>query len=85
MITAGQAGFQVAAVRKMAVVVIEINHEREADLFEIGNARRLLGLLLGATQRGQQQPGEDRDDGDDHQQFDQGERPARGCDAQFHV
>ena len=40
---------------------------------EIVHAVRLLGFLFGARQRGQEHGGEDRDDGDDHEQFDQRE------------
>ena len=55
----------------MAIVVGEVDFEREADLFEIGKADRLLALLLGAGQRRQQQRGEDGDDGNDDEQFNQ--------------
>ena len=75
MIAAGQRGFQVAPVGETAAVVGEIHRAGQADLFQVGKADRLLAFLFGACQRRQQHRGENRDDGDDDQQFDQREAP----------
>jgi hypothetical protein len=45
----------------------------KTDLLEIGDTRNLPGPLLRLGQRRQQHCRKDRDDGDDHQQFDQSE------------
>jgi hypothetical protein len=73
MIAAGQAGFQIAPVREPAAVVGEINFKRQADLFQIRQADRLLAFLLGAGQRRQQQRRQNGDDRDHDQQLNQGE------------
>ena len=46
---AGQAGFQIAPVGKMIVLVVEIQDKAQADLAQIGNTDGLLALLLGAA------------------------------------
>src|SRR6266550_8416385 len=83
MVAAGQTGFQIAPVGEVVVVVAKVNQEAEADLPEIGNADGLLAFLLGTGKCGQQQRGQNRDDGDDDEQFNQGEGAAnvaeRGC------
>ena len=56
------------------VTVRAIHHHRQIDLFKIIKALGLDGAGLGLRQRGQQHGGEDRNDGDDHQQFNQSER-----------
>ena len=43
------------------------------ELFEVGNALGLLRLELRAGQNGQQHRREDGNDGDDDQEFNQGE------------
>ena len=55
----------------MIVVVVKVNNESEADLFEIGKTDGLLAFLLGAGQRGQQQRRQNGDDRNDDQKFDQ--------------
>ena len=51
----------------------------KADLAQVRNARGLASLLLGRCQRRQEHASQDRDDGDHHQQFDQGEgKPTSG-------
>ena len=49
-----QARFQIASVGKAVVVIIKIQGEREADLFEIGQADGPLAFLLRAGERRQQ-------------------------------
>ena len=51
------------------VVVRGVHLASEKDLFVIVNAVRLLGLGLGPGQRRQQQRSQDRNDRDNHQQF----------------
>ena len=51
----------------MISLVAQIQGKGQADLFEIGKTDGLLAFLFGATQCRQQQRGEHRDNGDDHQ------------------
>ena len=55
------------------VVVASVHVEGEAQLLGVGRAADGLGLFTGLGEGRQQHGGEDRDDGDDHQQLDQGE------------
>ena len=57
-------------------VIIGKHLAAEAHLFFIAQAGDALGAFFGAGQRGQEHGGQNRDDGDDHQQFDEGERGA---------
>jgi hypothetical protein len=67
---------------------------RDPDLAQLADALDLPGLVLGALQGREEQPSQNRDDGDDDQQFDQGERvkslratvpPSRGfLEPRFH-
>ncbi len=58
------------------VVVTRIQIPRELNLFEVVLAYRRLRRGLGVRQCGQQQARQNADDGDDDQQFDQGEASA---------
>ena len=58
-----------------------IENRRERQLPEVADAVDLLGLGFGFGKRRQQHAGENRDDGDDHQQFDQRERGQTGAGA----
>ena len=60
--------------RVILIVIARVHEVRLANLALIGNAPDGHGLLLGPCERGQQQTGQDGDDGDNHQQFDEGER-----------
>src|SRR5205814_4963408 len=53
--------------------IIAIQLEGDSNLALVAQAFDQLRLFLGATQRGQKHAGENGDDGDDDQQFDQGE------------
>ena len=64
-------GHQVVA--GIAVVVLHVLDQRQADLAQIVHAASLIGPRFGLRQGRQQHAGEDGDDGDDHQQLDQGE------------
>src|ERR1019366_7301564 len=56
-----------------------VTHKRQGDLMDVGKAPRLFGLLTGHTQRRQQHPRQNPDDGDNHQQLNQGKRTALPC------
>ena len=58
---------------KFAIVIVGKQVEAQPDLAKVVDARGALGAKLGLTEGGQQQGGENPDDGDDYQQFDQGE------------
>jgi len=54
-------------------VIIGIGLEGDLQLAQMIEASDALGAMTRAIQPGQQQPDDDRDDGDHHQEFDQGE------------
>ncbi len=55
------------------IVVGHVEGGASADLFEVADALSLFGGPFGSGEDGKQEGGEDRDDGDDHQEFDEGE------------
>src|SRR5690606_3655884 len=59
--------------RKESLVVVDIKEDTQPELAGVRAALHLAALLLCSTQCGKQQGGEDRDDGDDHQQLNQRE------------
>ena len=59
-------------------VVVAVDGVGEDNLFEVGKAGDGLCLVAGLRQSGQQHGGEDRDDGDDDEEFNQ-------CEVLFHV
>jgi hypothetical protein len=62
---------EIAAVGETVVVVVEIQNEAETDLAEVGETTCLAGFLFGAREGGKEKTGENRDDGDDYEQFDE--------------
>ena len=62
-----------AGVDHDAFVVIRVHGEGRAELFHVADARRHAGLFTGFGKGGEQHGGENRNDGDDDQQFDQRE------------
>ena len=62
-----------------AVVVVAVVDRAQCDLPEVGLAGGAGGLLLGLGQGRQQQGRQDGNDGDDHQQFDQGKPGQRAA------
>ena len=62
-------------VREPLQVVLGVKQECQSDLATVAGATDGVGTYLGSGQRGQEHAGENRDDGDDHQQFDKGEGP----------
>ncbi len=56
-----------------AVTVFRVHGDGQTELFEVADARCGLGFHTGLGQCGQQHGGENCDDGDNHQQLDQGE------------
>ena len=62
-------------------VVVDIHLDAQAGLLEIIDAGRLLRLLLGLGQGGQQQSRQNGDDGDDDEEFNEGEGPLRATGA----
>ena len=50
---------------KLVVVIVRKGMERHAELLKIAHAVDALGLEFGFAERGQKQPGEKGDDGDD--------------------
>ena len=55
------------------VVVLLVHAHAEGDLLQVVDAADGTGLLAGFREGGQQHGGENGDDGDDHQQLDEGE------------
>ena len=73
---------RLAARRKLAVVFIGVHREGRAQLFEIIEATDPTRALLGATEGRQQHAGQNGDDGDNDEEFDEGEcAVARPCPA----
>ena len=69
-----------------APVIVPIHLRGEPELVEIGHAADAAGGVLAARQRGQQQRGEQRDDGDGDEQLDERERaPAPLLKETFHA
>ena len=60
-------------VRKLVFVVVGIHSQAEADLAKVADVSGSSPFLFGGTQDWQKQRREDGDDGNDHQQLDQGE------------
>ena len=69
---------------KPVVIVLRKHEHRLADLVEVVHALDAQRLFLGALKGRQQQGGEDADDGDDHQQFDEGKAPAAWAFRRYH-
>ena len=61
------------APRQPVLIVSRVHLGGQPLLAQVVDAGDSLGTTLGLGQSGQKHPGEDRDDGDDHQQFNQGE------------
>lgn len=55
------------------VVVVRVHVPAELELFEVAQASDGLRLALGFGERGQEHPRQDRDDGNDDEQLDEGE------------
>ena len=67
------------AVRRHEILVVGGVHRiAQVLLFLVAHAAGGVGLDLRLGQGRQEHPGQDGDDGDDHQQLDERERPARG-------
>jgi len=65
--------------------VVGVHEEGQTLRLEVVQARNALGLRFRPAQRGQQHSGENRDDGNDDEQFDQGERSKATVDAALAV
>ena len=60
----------------VTVVIVTFPHaSRQTALFKVVNALDAERASLGFGERGQQHGRQDRDDRDNHEQFDEGERP----------
>ena len=57
--------------RDFVAVIVGVQNPRQAQLVQIVEALNALGFGLRFCERRQQQRGQDRDDRDDHQQFDE--------------
>ena len=53
--------------------IAEIHVQAQADLMKIAQASRFLTLLLGFAERGRKHSRQNRDDGDDDEQFNEAE------------
>jgi hypothetical protein len=70
MVATGQARFEIATIHEPVGVVIEVEGERQADLFEVGKAAGALGALFGASERREKESRENSDNGDNNEQLD---------------
>jgi hypothetical protein len=57
----------------LAVIAVGVHLERQTPLVQPGPANRRLRTVSGPAQRRKQQRHQQHEDGDDHQQLDQGE------------
>jgi hypothetical protein len=64
----------VAAGRHLLQPVVAIDMHRNDGLAQVALAGHAFALLLGGAEHRQQEGGQDGDDGNDHQQFDEGKR-----------
>ena len=60
-------------IRQFILVIIHIHDDRQPHLLEIADALGRQCLLLGFGKSRQEHARQDGNDGDDHQQFDEGE------------
>ncbi len=74
-VTGGRRVVAVRAHGQPVAVLSGIDHGRDADLVQVALAAYLPGAQFGVAQRGQKHRRQQRDDGDDHQQFNEGEAP----------
>src|SRR5262249_7254158 len=76
-----------AAGWELAVIFVRVNGKGSTQLLQVINAGNASGRFFGGAQRRQQHGGENADNGNDNQQFDQGERrrapPRRGGETRF--
>ena len=75
----------VAMRRENLVVVIRVKLHEQTDLSEVVQAGNALSLLFGLSQRRQQHPGKDGDDGDDDEKFDEGKTQAKAASTGLHT
>jgi len=79
--TGGTAQISPAVVDgEKTIEVVHVNFESDSKLLDVVRACGLLSLELGLGQSRQEHPREDRDDGDDDKQFNEGERAAGAPD-----
>lgn len=71
-------GSPISAARVGVVVVVGIHLEGESDLFLVGDALDGFGFGFGSGEGWEEHACEDRDDGDNDEQFDERERPLGG-------
>src|SRR5581483_2339436 len=60
------------------IVVLNIHRVSQADLLDVGQAGSFARLLTCLSKNGEENRGENRDNGDDNEQFDQGEPTLAG-------
>jgi len=66
----------IPVVNELAIIVVGVHEPPQRYLLAVVHAVDALSLLFGPGQGGQQERRQDGNDGDDHQQFDQGETRA---------
>ena len=65
--------------RDVVLIILGVKPRCQSHLPEVAQAERALGLGFGSCQRWQKHPCQDGDDGDDNQQFNEGEsKPVQG-------
>ena len=67
----------------LVIEITRISRQRQPNLPQVVGATGSLRLVLSLAERWEQQSGEDGNNGNDHQQLDQGERPI-GLKIGFH-
>src|SRR6266516_814051 len=70
-----QSRRKVRTGRKSLSEIIDIDEQRQADLFQVVDTSRVFRLFLGLGESRKEQCRQNCNDGDDHQQFDQRKGP----------
>jgi len=64
--------------RKALIPILQIHSHSQPELLAVAQATCLSGFLSGSGKHWEQDPGQDPNDGNHHEQFDQGEAPVSG-------
>jgi len=70
----GSIGIEIRP-REAALVLVGVDLDGLSDLTQVARALDAVGLLAGSVERREQDGDQQRDDADNHQQFDEGKAP----------
>ena len=67
-----RVGFRETITRQHLIVVLQVHHDGQADLFGVGETGDLAGLGTGLREDGKQNGSQNCNDGNDDKQLNQG-------------